>query len=254
MNARTLIHDSIKPSFIVIPNNNYFIINTEAVKTVLTDNFSTVENIKITKKFPDQLVISASEKTPAIVYDDGKNYYTLDSEGNILHQIAKVGDDEFTSINESPSNFLSSSSTTSTITDVTEEPLSLEQIHTPNYKKIATQFGLLPLVYDTRKNIIIGSQTVLPSSTILAVINWQKWLLESKLVSPHYYTLSNLNSSIEVHVDKSWVIDFRPNDVLQTQFDNFRTIVLDAVKNKKKIVDHIDVSFARPESKINYVK
>jgi hypothetical protein len=261
MNARVLAHDTIKPSFFVIPSNNYFVLKTDVVREVLGQRFSTVENITVTKKFPNQLIISATEKPPVLIYDNGKNYYTLDKDGNKLHQIATVGDDEFKTVKSHaitiPSSTVSSSTLTSSTTEtVLVDDTSSVQIHVPNFKKIATQFGTYPIFYDNRDYITMSDTNILPTSTINAVVQWQHLMNDSKLAEPEYfspYSKDSLSAGLTVVTNKPWVINFQPESNIQTQFTNFQATLLDKKLNVKP-KQYIDVRFSKENGKALFWK
>lgn len=258
MNARLLARDTIKPSWFFVPNNNYFIVNTDEVKAALSDRFHTVENITITKKFPDQLIISATEKSPAAIYDDGKKYYYIDQDGNMLREIARVEESEYDFVKPKASATLVASSTSSTLASVseseTEKPASI-RVHTPNYKKISGQFGLYPIIYDNRKNIVVGETDILPSSTLKAIIIWNHWMMDTKLAVVQYFTIEdNLNAGVKMVTDKKWYVNFQPNNDNLVQFNNVRGIVLSKDKTTPQPDEYIDVRFSRADGKSIFVK
>ena len=241
MKARQLAHDTIEPSWFFVPKNNYFIVNTDNVKAALAERFRTAENISVTKKFPNQLVISATEKPPAIIYDDGKDYYFLDQEGNMLRQIAKVEEGEYDFLR--PKNSIASTSTSSSSDLPEDNPSSAVRVHTPAYKKISGQFGLYPIIYDNRKNIVVGDTAMLPTSTIKAVVSWNHWMLDTKLASVKYFTIEdNLNAGMKMFTDKKWYVNFQPNNDNLSQFNNFRIVLQNA---SPKPTEYIDVRFSR---------
>ena len=67
----------------LIPRDNYFLINTRRVENLIKDKFL-VDSVTVTRKFPDKLEIEINEKPGSAIYDNGRQYFLLDDEGNVI--------------------------------------------------------------------------------------------------------------------------------------------------------------------------
>lgn len=252
MNARMTARSAIEPSWFLGIKNNYFVLNTEEIQKTVSDNFPTVENVVVTKKFPAQLVISATEKNPVAIYDNGKNYYYIDSEGNILRKITEVENSEFEfpkHNNSEPASSTTTVSSTTILNDTIEEKNEnaeknsySERIHTPNFKKISTAYGLYPIIYDNRKDNIFKEKGVIPSSTLRSIISWNHWIQDEKIAKVKYFLIENsIYSGVKIFTDKPWYVHFEPLNDNAMQFKNLK-ITLQNFKPKKYII----VRFSKP--------
>ncbi|MFZ2664334.1 MAG: FtsQ-type POTRA domain-containing protein [Patescibacteria group bacterium] len=71
-------------------DQSIFIVNTENLEDILKKNFLGAKNIEIEKKYPNKLKVIVEERVPiAILYNDEKTYYLIDSDGYVLGVVDK---------------------------------------------------------------------------------------------------------------------------------------------------------------------
>ncbi len=215
-----------KKSF--LPLNNYFFINIGKITADLYKNFA-FETVGVTKTFPNQLNIVIKEKISSVIYDNGKQYFLLDSGGMAIKYLKDVEPYELTATTLTSSsldllNFNASSTTT--ITTTTAVLITSTTEHTPDYKKINQLFGTYPVIYDRRNlDIQIKQENILPAEHIAAVIAWYKALSEQGIGTPKFFTLDNLNSGIIIDTSNAWDIIFQPKDNTEVQINTLKEIL-----------------------------
>lgn len=215
----------------VIPWKNYFLVNCDKIAKKVEINFP-VQRIEVKKYFPDKIEITLKEKISTLIYDNGNNYYLLDSDGDVIKYLTKIGMDEFkiiqtvvSSTKSTTTNFTASlaSSTSSTNRVVTSS------YHVPNFQKIQKQFGKYPLLYDKRNLNITGNQfnDAIPSNYVTNILNWNSQLIEKGIARPLYFIMENIGAGIQIKTEKPWDIYFQPNDDLTTQLNRLKIILKD---------------------------
>ncbi|MFA6974171.1 MAG: FtsQ-type POTRA domain-containing protein [Parcubacteria group bacterium] len=65
----------------VVAKNNLILINKEQVKKALTDRFKRLEDVQVTKKFPDTLVISVRERKSMVILCSAGACFIIDNSG-----------------------------------------------------------------------------------------------------------------------------------------------------------------------------
>ena len=220
----------------VIPKNNYFLIKINKIDKVLNENFN-LDNIEIIKKFPDTLIINFKEKICSIIYDNEERYVLLDTNGKVLKDLAMVEPTEFLyklkllkEIRESSSSIkiveeIVTTSTKPNLDDLKDGEELLKVMHVPNYKKMAMQFEGFPLLYDERKIPVNISDQILSPQIVNAVIEWQSMITEEGVGELKYFETENPISGITVINTNAWNIYFNPQNNLEQQFENLKTIV-----------------------------
>ncbi len=233
----------------VIPNNNYFFIKTKRLDKVLNESFN-FDSIEIVKKFPDTLVINFKEKICSIIYDNEDRYVLLDTNGKVLKDLAVVEPSEFLyklkllkEVRESSSSIkiveeIITSSTKPNLDDLKEGEELLKIIHIPNYKKMTLQFEGFPLLYDERKIPVNISDQILSPQIVNAVIEWQSMVIEEGVGKIKYFETENPISGITVINTNAWDIYFNPQNNLEQQFENLKTIIEESSPN-----EYIDLRF-----------
>ncbi len=230
------------------PINNYFFINAAKIAKDLNNKFL-FESVAVKKVFPNQLNVTVIEKKSAVIYDNSKKYFLLDSEGTVIKYLTDVGANETTQVvaTATPDLLLNASTTSTTPTIVTgtlETPSDSTKTvliykHTPDSEKINKLFGNYPTVYDKRNlEINIKQTNILPADYIADVLAWQKDLTEQGTIKPKFYVLDDLNSGTIIDTNQSWNILFQPKENNQAQINTFRE-VLPTIKPK----EYIDLRF-----------
>ncbi|MBI5254697.1 hypothetical protein HY932_02875, partial [Candidatus Falkowbacteria bacterium] len=139
--------------FLILPGSDYFVADLSEMKTILAEKFP-LESLTITKKFPNTLIVNVEEKISTIIYDNGVEYGYLDTDGNVVEILRKVGDDEWQE----------KSAMTSTTPAI--------RVHTPKSKQIKKEIGDYPIVYDERGMTGGINTNVLDKETVAGIIEW----------------------------------------------------------------------------------
>ncbi len=74
-----------KRLFFLNQNNIFAFSKKEAKRRILKKYY--VDDLEIKKKFPGEIIVNFSEKTPIAVWSENERYYYIDDEGNILYEI-----------------------------------------------------------------------------------------------------------------------------------------------------------------------
>jgi len=213
------------------PRSNYFILRNKKVAAVLSQHYS-LSSVNVTKIFPNQLNIYLEEKISTVIYDNGKEYVMLDQEGGIIKYLTKVEDDEIISrnveLNASTTPLATSSNFNSIALDsatASSSPPVIELVHIPNYKKIKSEFGSYPIIYDTLSVSNPSSTIVLPPEVIAGVINFYTQIEKQGIGQIKYIIKSNLLAGMLAKTDKKWDIYFKPTQSISEQINNLKLIL-----------------------------
>jgi cell division septal protein FtsQ len=68
--------------FNLVPRNNLLLLRENQLNNLFTREFGLVKKIKITKKFPDKIIITAEERNPIIILENSQGRFILDDESN----------------------------------------------------------------------------------------------------------------------------------------------------------------------------
>ncbi len=217
-----------------LPLNNYFFVDEGSISKDLY-NILSLESVRVTKVFPNELNIEVKEKISSIIYDNGKKYFLLDSEGTAIKYLTDVEAGEF--LKETVTTSLSISFTSSTTSTPIITTSSVK--HAPNYEKIRKLFGRYPLIYDRRNlEIELKKSGILPTEFITSAITWQRELAEQGRTAPKFFVLDDVNAGMVIDTKESWSIIFQPKNNLDAQIDTFKQI-LPTIKPK----EYIDLRF-----------
>jgi len=72
--------------FIIFKNNNYFLFSKRDLANSLNKGFL-IEDLAISKKFPNKLNVSFSEKITNLIFETQANNYLIDLQGKINHEV-----------------------------------------------------------------------------------------------------------------------------------------------------------------------
>lgn len=210
------------------PSSNYFLLNTSKVGREIKSNFA-VEEISVTKVFPNLIKISVREKTTSIIYDNGRDYMLLDENGNFVKNLKVVSDNEFVIENITNTTTPNASTTVSSsnvlLRNTSSSTSILEKIHIPDFKSIKKESGTFPLIYDER----IGRENKnnLEKEVVSTVFAWQKLLKGSTVGEPHYFILDNLAAGLKIKTSNPWDILININGNYENAFKNLEAILKD---------------------------
>jgi len=241
---------------IIIPRNNFFLLRSKKIERNLLQKYG-VDEIKVTKIFPQKLLIEIKEKISTIIYYNGSNYYLLDKNGEIIKKITLQNDikeeileEEDIQATTTPSNELTISSTTelfNTSTDIMpgsistsslSNSMSVATINTPEWRKLAKDYEDIPIFWD-KNNLSEYSEKefILRNEIIEFIIEWDKILKEEGIGDARYFETENLASGLALSLDKPWKIYIQPNNSLENQIANLKIILSSRNTNPSEYID-----------------
>jgi len=215
-----------------IPSNNYFLINSEKIINLIENNF-TVSDVKIEKKFPNNLIINIEEKISSVIYDNSQNYYLLDQTGDIVKNLKNVGANEFISSTQ----LVTITTTTLAANTLRTTASTTLQTHLPDYQTIKKEFGDLPLIYDGRNSTNTEGHW-LSTNLINSVIEFYTQIKKQNLIIKYFYLDSPLGG-VRAYINGPWDVYFTPDpNTITTQLNNLKTFI-----QNNKPIEYIDLRY-----------
>ncbi len=75
-----VVNDEINQKYYnIVPKNNYFLLNTKSIKTVLPNKFPEINSVIVRRIFAKELVIEISEKNPEIIWCRMESCFYIDN-------------------------------------------------------------------------------------------------------------------------------------------------------------------------------
>ncbi len=74
----------------IVSSKSIFLVDKNAVKEEILNDFPEIDNVKIEKKFPNSLVLEIKERTPAAVFCQNEKCFLIDDKGIIFK--TEIGD------------------------------------------------------------------------------------------------------------------------------------------------------------------
>lgn len=250
---------------VIVPKNNYFLLNAKSIERDLLQKYG-VEEIKVSKIFPQKLLIEIKEKISTIIYYNGNNYYLLDRNGEIIKKINLLNgieteiyeDEEFIDMNiESENNQEATSTANMMITaSSSTEPFSPSTtpgqitnsfssststtvvISAPEWRKLARDYEDIPIFWD-RNNLseYDEKEFIIKNEIIVFIIEWDKILKEEGIGDARFFETDNLASGMALTLDKPWKIFIQPNNSLENQIANLKIILSSRNTNPREYID-----------------
>ncbi len=233
------IHDTVNgilsyKRFFLFPQNNFFVVNIDDLHSILEQKFA-LKKLTISKKFPHTLNLTLEEKLSSILYDNGEQYSMIDANGKITEILRIVDDSEWRVVKK-----LVTSTSENGVQVSTEQIIS--KFHTPNYKKIMTEVGEYPLVYDTRNKKIQKGERILDENTVQEIIEWYENLKQNTDIPLTYFYLDQEVGDVTIKTDEGWYIKAKLDDTIAEQFQTLQYILKEKVKRPE--IQYIDVRFS----------
>lgn len=75
-----------KPRFLLFKNNNFFLLNSSRLKNAITKEIKEIKSVTITRKFPDSIEVSITEKKAKLGWETGNKRFLLDEDGFVLKE------------------------------------------------------------------------------------------------------------------------------------------------------------------------
>ena len=223
------IKNTLFVSRLPIPKNNYFLINEEGMAEHLKTKFG-FNSVVVTKNFPHHLLIDVEEKISSIIYDNGEQYFLLDQKGTALKLLGGAEEREYTM----KTIITSSTAATSTVSATS----TVVRVHTPNDRRIKTEFGEYPIVYDLRHPTTTAQQTkILPEQLIQNIIAIYNLIEKGKVARIKYISFEEPAAGLTVYTNQPWEIRLHPYNDLNEQINNVKVII------SNKPTEYIDVRY-----------
>ena len=219
--------------FFVFPQNNFFVVDINDLHAILEQKFA-LKKLSISKKFPHTLDIRVEEKLSSIIYDNGEQYSMIDANGKVSEILRIVDDSEWRVIKKRVS------STSEGGTEVSTEQI-ISRFHSPNYKKITSEVGESPLLYDTRNKKVEKGAQVLDENTVHAVIQWYEILKQNTDLPITYFYLEHEVGNITIKTSEGWNIKAKLDTNIVEQFQTLQYLLQEKVKRGE--LQYIDVRF-----------
>lgn len=238
------LHDTIFATikynrWLFFPGKNYFIVNLDEIRDIIKEKYP-IENIKVTKTFPEKIEIILEEKISTIIYDDGKNYSYVGADGSIVEILRRVGDDEWQQLNP----IITTTSTTSTDKEGDEEKENLNdspKIHKPDIKILINDFGDYPIVYDkTDKNYQAGDPVLSPKS-VSGIIDWFNLINKKSDIPFNYLILENEIGDGVIKTKEGWEIMINVDNHVQEQFYELAHLLKEKID--RQTVNYINLRY-----------
>ena len=214
------------------PKNNYFLVNPKKISADISSKYA-VNKVEIKKIFSHEVQINIEEKITSIIYDNGQNYYLLDSEGTVV----KILEGNFAPTGTTTESSAVISTTTASTTTLTASA----DTHKPNYLKFTSEYYGLPMFYDARRlNVHENQINVLPPSLIKSMIDWKQALKSDGVGEVHYFTSNNPTAGLTAVLSRPWSVMIQPTNDMVIQLQNLKTILTNSTI---KPTEYIDLRF-----------
>lgn len=219
--------------FLIFPQNNFFVLDIDDLHNILEQKFG-LQKLTISKSFPHSLHIIVEEKLSSIMYDNGEQYSIIDSNGKVSEILRIIDDSEWRVIKKRVT------STSEGGTEVSTEQI-VSRFHTPNYKKITSEVGDYPLVYDSRNKKLGKGEQVLNENTVQEIIEWYEALKKTDIPFTYFY-LEQEVGDVTIKTTEGWNIKAKLDKNIQEQFQTLEYILKQKVKRPD--IQYIDVRFS----------
>lgn len=220
---------------LIFPAKNYFLADLKQMDEILKERFPLA--VIITRKvFPDTLNIQVEEKISTVIYDNGKKYHYLDTEGKIVEILRQVGEDEWQEIKKM-----------ATSTDATGKEISeikvVERTHRPPVKKIIEEIGDYPIIYDQRGLDGEINDIVLSPEIIHGVISYFNFINKHTNIPFGYVLMDNDLGEGSILTLEGWQLKVSfVRDDLEKQFAELQYL-LQSKKINRQTLNYIDLRF-----------
>lgn len=218
----------------IFPAQNYFLADLGQLNDILKNRFPLM-SIITKKEFPQTLSIQVEEKISTVIYDNGKKYYYLGTEGKIVEVLRQVGEDEWQEKKE-----------VVTSTDAAGKKISetkiLERIHRPPIKKVVAEMGDYPLVYDKQEKAEEINSAALPAETVQGIIDWFNLINKRTNIPFGYVIIDNEREEGMIITLEGWGLKVKLNNDIEKQFAELQYLLKEQKINRHNI-QYIDLRF-----------
>jgi len=218
---------------LIFPGESYFLVNVEEIKDILKQRFA-LESILVKKTFPNILEIILEEKISTVIYDNGREYSYLDTDGKIVEIIRKIGDDEWNRKTKTVTT------TNELGEEITEEKI-IEQIHRPNITEIIKEMGDYPVIFDSRDQKIEVGSKVIEEEMVSGVIKWFNLINKNTDIPFNYIEINNAIGDAVIKTRESWELLVKLDSTAEAQFEELQYILKQKINRSS--MNYIDLRF-----------
>lgn len=217
----------------LFPANSYPFVNQQEITGVLFNRFS-LNDAVVTKEFPNTIAIVLNEKISTVLYDNGVAYAYVDRHGAVVEPLRKLGPDEWEPI---------FTVATSTDADGKETTSRVEsgRAHTPNSERLHTEFGDMPIIFDTRP-AKEGSDATISPETTAGIIDWYHFFEKEMGIPIAYAHIENDAESGFLQTRGGWRAIVAFDQAGAAQFEKIKTLLAQA-DIQLTTLEYIDIRF-----------
>ncbi len=227
------VHNTIFKNHAFLPGNNYFFLSSAKIEEELEKKFS-VSSVTVTKVFPNEINIELQEKVSTMIYENNKQYFLLDQSGNIIKFLGQetiggfsTSTDNDPLVHRGAIGIDTSTSSTMLLSDASSTlPVAPAPVKPPNYLKVRSLFGNLPVLLDSSfVSSTTGETNIVPAGSIKGALAFEEIIEKRGVATVQYFELQDPGAGIAIHTTQPWIIYFEPTDDLESQFSNLKMIL-----------------------------
>lgn len=209
------------PLFLVLPRNNYALLNTEEMRGILLRRFA-VDRITILKRFPNILEIAVTEKPPVIIYDNGYAYAALDGTGSVVELIRSLTDEEKVVIATSSQTVI--------------------RPHIPAVDEWREKYPGAPVVFAPDARPMQLHAAVIEEKKVDTILLWSTFLRNAADIPVRYFILNNHGEEAFIATGEGWELRVRLADQFEAQTLNLTTALREHLLPRPNL-EYVDLRF-----------
>lgn len=218
-----------KDTFVVFPGTNYFLLPTDDIQDILLSRYP-LQQVVVSAVFPNTLSILVEERLPAIVYDNGQQYFYLDIEGKVIEPLRHVTDDEWYIEKAVVTSTMMVSTTLpdgtlALIAKEIQEEKEVSRTHVPPTKKLRAEFGLYPVIYDKRMKQGEVNTILLESSYVKSALSWTSFISSYLDSSVSFIFVENIRTDARIKTGEGWDLLVRLDRSPDEQFTELQNVL-----------------------------
>ncbi|MFH1286868.1 MAG: FtsQ-type POTRA domain-containing protein [Candidatus Magasanikbacteria bacterium] len=219
--------------FIFLSRGTYFGFHEIEVEQILSERYALREVI-VKKEFPNTVSIAVEEKISTLIYDNGKKYTYVGSDGKVTEVLKLVEESEW---------IIEKKIVTST--DEFGDEITSEEIvsreHIPSASMLQKEFGEYPVVYDMRGEESIINEMVLSTESVNQILQWHHYLKFDSDISYVYLILENSLGDASIKTGEGWSLRVRLSNPMDEQILNLESVLDQDISRDS--LQYIDLRF-----------
>ncbi len=220
---------------LIFPGNNFFMVDLNEVRDIIKERFP-LQSIAVAKKFPNTLHLTLSEKTAALIYDNGAQYSYLDEQGNMVEILRNVSDYEWKDI----TRIVTSTNADGTVSSTVE---IVDRVHTPDVRHVTAELGAHAVVYDKRAKDGTINDEMVSAIVVQGILDWYEFLSKTAAIPVHYFIIENELGDVIIKTKEGWDIRARLKNEVSRQFADLMLLIKDPKKIDRSTLQYLDVRY-----------